>query len=140
MSKKGGKARWSREEHEASDSEQATVMPDATVYSQAQMVESMTNLMREQAMIMKRLQKERDEREERLQKEREEREERMLREQLIQQEKWNEMQKKAAEKRIQHEMEMLRMQRKAEQQSRSSGKIRANHRTTSFVLRIQWPQ
>ena len=58
MSKRGGKA---------SDSEQA-VMSDATVYSQAQMVESMTNLMREQAIIMERLQKERDEREERLQK------------------------------------------------------------------------
>ena len=129
MNKKGGKGRSSREELEASDSEQA-VMSDATVYSQAQMVESMANLMREQAIIMERLQKERDEREERLQKEREEREERMLREQLIQQEKWNEMQKEAVEKRIQHEMEMLRMQqdfedkkRKAEQKSKVADKL-----------------
>ena len=54
----------------------------------------------------------------------------MLREQLIQQEKWNEMQKEAAEKRIQHKMEMLRMQqdfenkkRKAEQKSKVADKL-----------------
>ena len=79
------------------------------------LIESMAKLMKEQSLMLERLQRDRDNREERLMREREKREDEIRREQREQHAKWLEMQKEAEQARMRHELDLCTRQQEYEE-------------------------